>query len=468
MENKSKYNNEQNAAIDQGNVSGSINLRDLYSLCLQKWRWFVVSVLVCLFLASYHLLTTQNVYTRFASVMIKDESQSRSRSFASQLSNMGNMGMFSSASNANNELVAFQSPSLLLDVVKRMHLDYNYSKSGLFHDVVLSGKNLPVTAEIGGLNERQSVSFKLKLDGNKVEVSNLVSVSGKEKIKTDEVYKGQINSTINTAAGAIIVKATPYYNPADGIQEIKVVRIPLLKAVAKCQSSLSANLQDKMSDIISFSYNDVDVQRAEDFLNTLITAYNETWVKDKNQIAVSTSEFINERLKVIEQELGHVDNNISAFKSQNLTPDLAQSTALAMQQATQSDNKAREYSNQLYMARYVKSELQKEGSKHKLMPANTGIGDAAAERMLASYNDMVLKRNSLAANSSENNPLVQDIDTQLASLKSSIITTLNNDITHLTALANSEQGNAAQNTGKIAQSPVQAKNLLSVERQQKV
>lgn len=461
-------NNENRKPTTEQAATNAVNIKDLYVLCLQHWWWFVVSVLLCLTIASFYILTRQKVYTRTAAVLIKNESQGRTRSFANQLSNMGNMGMFSSASDANNELITFQSPALILNVVKRMHLDYNYMKTGLFHNTTLYGKTLPVTAEIRGLQDAQVASFTLRLSGSDVEISKLRSVREGQKLEYSEVYKGKVGGTVKTPLGIIDVKPTVYFLPEKETREILVTRSTLLSALGASQGRLTVGLENKMSDVISFKYNDVSIQRAEDFLNTLITAYNESWIEDKNQIAVSTSRFIDERLKMIERELGNVDNNISAYKSQNLTPDLAQSTTMAMQQASLSDNKAREYSNQLYMARYVKNELQNEGSKHKLMPANTGIGDAAAEKMLANYNELVLKRNSLAANSSETNPLVQDIDTQLASLKSSIITTLNNDITHLTALTRSELGNAAQNTGKIAQSPVQAKTLLSVERQQKV
>ena len=41
-------------------------------------------------------------------------------------------------------------------------------------------------------------------------------------------------------------------------------------------------------------------------------------MKDKNQIAISTSMFINERLGVIEQELGNVDEDSSSYKSEHL------------------------------------------------------------------------------------------------------------------------------------------------------
>ena len=445
--------------------ANNINIKDLYSMCLQRWWWFVISVVICLSLATYYLLITPNTYTRRAAVMIKEDNQRSSRSFASQLTNMGSMGMFNATSDVNNELITFQSPALMLEVVKRLHLDYEYASDGIFQDKTLYDKTLPVTTYIPGLLDTQGVSFTLTLKGNKVEITKLRSVREGKEIKGDGTYKGTVGGKIKTPVGDIEVMPTVFFKPT-GSREILVTRLPMLAALGRSQGKLNVAMSNKMSAVIDLTYNDVNIRRAEDVINTLIDVYNESWVKDKNQISVATSEFITERLKVIEQELGGVDSKISSYKSQTLTPDLAGSTALAMQQASVSDNKARELENQLYMARYIKSALQRDGAKHSLMPAN--VGNGAVSGMLSTYNSLVLQRNSLAANSSENNPLVTDLDKQLVSMKGSIISGLNNDITNLTTMLRSEQGNAAQNTGKIAQSPVQAKNLLSIERQQKI
>ena len=93
-------------------------------------------------------------------------------------------------------------------------------------------------------------------------------------------------------------------------------------ASAGCSANLTISQNDEKSNIITLSFQDVSTQRAEDVLNTLIAVYNENWVRDKNQIAVSTSMFINERLGVIEGELGNVDDDISSFKSEHLLPDV--------------------------------------------------------------------------------------------------------------------------------------------------
>ena len=47
--------------------------------------------------------------------------------------------------------------------------------------------------------------------------------------------------------------------------------------------------------------------RGKDILNTLINVYNEAAIAEKNEVAVNTAAFINERLDIIEMELGNVE-----------------------------------------------------------------------------------------------------------------------------------------------------------------
>jgi tyrosine-protein kinase Etk/Wzc len=213
---------------------------------------------------------------------------------------------------------------------------------------------------------------------------------------------------------------------------------------------------------------DVCIQRAEDLLNTLIAVYNENWVKDKNQIAVSTSMFINDRLGVIEGELGNVDENISSFKSEHLLPDVQAASNLYMTQSSETSSKILALNTQLSMARYIRGYLTSSNGQNQLLPANSGLESTNIEKQISDYNAMQLQRNSLVANSSEQNPLVQDLDQSLKALRGAVVISIDNLITSLNTQIRSLQQNEKETTGKIAASPDQAKYLLSVERQQKV
>ena len=203
-------------------------------------------------------------------------------------------------------------------------------------------------------------------------------------------------------------------------------------------------------------------------LNTLIAVYNENWVKDKNQIAVSTSMFINDRLGVIEGELGNVDDDISSFKSEHLLPDVQAAASMYMAQANEAQAAIRGLNNQVYMARYIKSYLTNENNRFQLLPTNSGIESASLTAQLTEYNNKLLERNSLVAHSSTKNPLVREMDKSLNDMRSALITSIDNQMVALRAQIRSLEAIGGQATSQIASNPKQSKYLLSVERQQKV
>ena len=50
-----------------------LTIADLWHLCAARWRWFAASVLLCLLVAVRYLLTTPYLYTRKASIMVRNE-----------------------------------------------------------------------------------------------------------------------------------------------------------------------------------------------------------------------------------------------------------------------------------------------------------------------------------------------------------------------------------------------------------
>ena len=191
-------------------------------------------------------------------------------------------------------------------------------------------------------------------------------------------------------------------------------------------------------------------------------------MKDKNQIAVSTSMFINERLGIIERELGNVDEDISSYKSEHLLPDVQAASSMYMAQSNATNAQILTLNNQLYMTRYIRNYLANDANRTQLLPANSGIESVNIESQIAEYNKQLLQRNSLVANSSAENPLVVDMDQALASMRGAIIRSIDNQIVTLNSQIKSLRQTEQQTTSRIAANPTQAKYLLSVERQQKV
>ena len=449
-----------------------IRLQDLLYLCLAKWRWFILSLVVTLGIATYYTLTTPNVYQRTASLMIKDES--KSQSISSDVASMfSDMGMGNMKSNVYNELIAIQSPAVLLETGKRLKLDVDYAIDGTFHKQALYGNDLPVTVDFIGFTDEQSGSFKLQLhpDGT-YEVSYFKGATNDgTPVDTDGELKAKIGQIIRTPLGKIKVDKTASFSQFVKNDEAPILYVSRTNVYAmtdRIKGSLSASLSDVKSTVIDLTYKDVLAKRAEDVINTIITVYRKNWLEDKNQMTISTSHFITERLGVIERELGDVDKNISAFKSSNLLPDVEAAAQQYMQKSTEVDKQIMDLNSRLAIAQYIRNYLTGKVGKNQLLPSNTGIESPGIEQQITEYNKNQLERNNIVANSSEQNPLVADYDQSLASMRKSIAASLDNFVVTLKTQLGTLQANEAATTSQIASNPNQAKYLQTVGRQQKV
>jgi len=352
-----------------------IRIQDLFYLCLNKWYWFVISLAVTVGVAVVYLLPPPPVYTRSASLLIKEDSKGNSLGDAAGL--MGDFDLFQTNTNVNNEIQSLQSPAVMLDVVKRLHLDISYHTDGGFYKKVLYGRDCPYTVDFNELQDNESVAFTINpgLDGQVLLTDfsrNGEDVAGK--------ITAVLNDTVDAPIGKLVVKVAN--DSATHDSPVYVSRRGYQDATGDYASNLSVTLSDEKSTVINLSFKDVCIQRAEDVLNTVIAVYNENWIKDKNQIAVSTSAFISDRLGVIEQELGNVDENISSYKSEHLLPDVQAAASMYMEQSSETNAQILALNTQLSMARYIRNYLTNSTSKNQLLPANSGIESPGIEQQI--------------------------------------------------------------------------------------
>lgn len=456
--------------LQGGGTTDSLRFKELFYLCLSKWKWFVLSVVLTVGLATFYILRTPAVYTRSAFLMVKEDS--KGKAIGSDVASMfADLGLSQANANVNNELLAMQMPSVVRETVKRLGLDWNYYQSGLFHRELLYGKELPVKVEMGGLADDESVSLTLRLlPGGKMELDDFESSARELESRT---VAGVLNDTIDTPAGRMAVRENlAYAAPEDEAEEyprtIYVSRTNLYDCTDACKEKLAAELSSEDATVIELSYEDVSIPRAEDVLNTVIAVYNEEWIRDKNQITVSTSQFITDRLGVLEHELGDVDADISTYKSANLLPDADKASELYMEQAQETNRQILDLNTRISMARYIRNYLTGGNSRNQLLPVNSGLENPGIESQIAEYNNEQLRRNNLLLNTNDQNPLIIAIDRSLTEMRGSIISSIDNLLVSLDTQRNELMRNEQRTTARIAANPDQTKYLQSVGRQQKV
>lgn len=437
-----------------------IRIQDLWSMFVPKWYWFAISLFITLTIAVLYLLSTPPIYTRTAAILVKDNSKSSSSTGA--MSDFSDLGIFKSNTNINNELLTLKSPTLMTEVVNRLGLNETFTIRKGLKNVDLY-KVSPVTITFCDKIE-VPLSFTIKFSSKEAFAISELEISGED---IGETLSAQMGDSIQTSAGIMIVSPTQEFTDAFIGTSIRYVRGSVRAAVDTYSNALVAELGNEDATIINLSINDTSIRKAEDILNTLIEVYNENWIRDKKQIAVSTSQFISDRLGVIESELGHVDENISSYKSEHLLPDVQAASSLYMAQSAENNKELSTLNNQLSTAQYIRRELNTK-QLDQTLPANSGIVSANIETQISEYNNLVLDRNRLIANSSEKNPLVKNMASSLQSMQRTIIQSVDNLIVSLNTQIRSLRRQEEATTNRLASNPNQAKYLLSVERQQKV
>lgn len=434
-----------------------INLVDLLAYFASKWKWFLLSVLVCGGIAWYHYARSPLVYFRSATVIIKDPSNKTSTTGLDRFDNIINKV------NVANEILQFRSKKLMREVLQRLHADISYQLEDGLRSNELYNQS-PVLLSFPDALPEQHFAFTITLkDKKSLVLSDFTGIDVKSDF-TIEMY-----DTVTLSRGMRVV-ATPtnYYSDSWTGTPIRVAKLPMESMVNYYKSALGIQQEEEESSILTLALKDGSAARAEDILNTLINVYNEEAIKDKNQVAVNTADFINDRLIIIENELGGVESELETFKQRNQIVDIASSAGMYMSESQKYNTDALELETQLRLANFIKDYLTDPAKETDLIPSNTGIGDMNIESQINLYNTAKLKRDHLIDDSSANNPVVLELNNSLRAMKQNIIRAVDNMIVSLNVQRSDAQSREMRAQNRITSIPTKERKMLSIERQQKV
>ena len=444
--------NTSTAGNDQG-----LNLMDLIVYLVSKWRWFALSIAVCVGIAWFNYARSPFVYYRSATVIIKDPSNKTSTTGLDRFDNIINKV------NVANEILQFRSKKLMREVVQRLHADVSYQvEEGLRLNELYTQSPVLLSFPDALPEQRFSLTVTPK-DKNTVELSECSGI-GDGTSRTVS-----LNDTVEISKGMRVV-ATPtnYYGASWQNIPIRVRKFSLESMVNYYRGALGIQQEEEESSILTLALKDNSAARAEDVLNTLIFVYNEEAIRDKNQVAINTADFINERLIIIESELGSVESDLESFKQRNQIVDIASSAGMYMTESQKYSIDALELETQLRLAQFIKDYLTDPTKDTDLIPSNTGIGDMNIESQISLYNTAKLKRDALVDDSSENNPVVQELNNSLRAMKQNIIRAVDNMIVTLNVKRNDAQSRELQAQDRVTSIPTKERQMLSIERQQKI
>lgn len=453
---------------DTGRVDNSkFTFQDLVELVVDKWYYFVLSILLFISAGVLYILSTPPTYQREATIMVKD---SRKGSGANELAMFGEIAGITTRRNVDNELFVLRARRLMIEVVERLGITTTYRCREGLRMVDLYGSS-PICVTFTDGDNAESCLFKVDLGADKAHIYDMKRPMTKGEQKPDFDITTSYGQAVMTPVGEIKIDKSLYMDDSYIGKTIFIAKSSKDAVANRYRKAMRSVVANKMSSIITLSLRDVSPRRAEDVINTLIEVYNADAVDDKRQIAQATADFIDVRLDILGKELGAADSDIKSFKTRNDMVDIEAEMKKNFELSTRMQTEMLTLESQLEMSRFIKEYLTSPEKEYSLIPA-TGFGNSATTASLvtqiAEYNDVVLQREKLLSNSSANSPVVVSLDSRRVALKGAILASLDSNIATLDIQLKNLSREQTKMAAKINSVPRKEQEYLTIARQQRI
>ena len=448
--------------VGDENQSEEINIQEILFKYLSYWKWFVISIVACLAIAFLYLRYATPVYNVSAAIIIKDDKKGGNST--SELSVFEGMGLLGGTNNVDNEIEVLKSKSTIKSVVNALGLHTSYRLKG-----AISSSELYLNSPI-----------EVKMDPQALDtlssgiVLNLVmnpdrSLQVKGLVNQEEISKtlSTLPAILRTSLGDLTISYRPNI-PSIVNKEIEVTINRPISVAKSYLTRLAVAPTSKTTSVVNLSLSETNRKRGEDFLNKLVDVYNLDAMADKNKVALNTKLFIDDRIAIIDKELGSAEKNVENYKRSQKMTDLQTDAQLSLQTSSEYEKKLVEAETQLNLVNYLQKHISNRANRYSLVPSNVGLEDPTLIATINEYNKALLERERLLRTASENNPTVLALNGKIDALRGNVtaaigsvhhgLTIAKNDVNRQTRLFNNQIGNA----------PTQERVFTELSRQQQI
>ena len=456
----------------------NFDIKSIIDLFRINWKIFAFSLVACLALGVVFLKVKNPTYQVSTKMLIKEEGKKMTGlssiiSGNALLSSMADLGMVSSSNGVDNEIEILQSNMLLRETIIDLKL-YTEYRMDAFIIPKLIYKKQPITVDIEKTaleymdETKQPIKLTISKDGNGYKVSGKTWTKEKDEMPF-EANVTKLPATVKTYAGTLtLTKNIEALEPLTDEKDEHVIINPVVTQIKDYLKKLTVETANKKTTVLVLSLNDKDVKRAEDFLSQLVVCYNRQANADKNELAMKTEDFVNERLAKIVEELGTTESNLENYKKSNKLGNLELDATSTYELSGEYSTRLADVTTQIELMKYLRQYVDDPKNDYQLIPSNVGLGDGSSMGLISSYNENVLSRNKLLRTASEASPRVQALTSTLDELKRSILIALAQAAQSAEIRKEHIKQQYSQYQNKIGRAPGQERALIEINRQRAV
>lgn len=420
---------------------------------LSNWYWFVLCACIGFACAYIYLRYTIPSFKIHAKLLVSDDKKGGGMLSSSAFSDLSSF--MGTKNSVDNEVEVLKTTDLMQEMVLAEEAYVDYFKQGRIHNTPIIASSFRLNLLSSPDSIKQAYSFDIRtLDNNIIELSN-----------NDTTFRTEWHQTfILPRVGRLQIQPIQktYTDEKYGFR----IR-PLREAVSSLSSKLSVEVTNKNVSTINLTLENTLPERGEQLLTTLINKYVELNLYDKNVIADSTLAFINARLTTITQELAGVEDRISNYKQQTKLADISEQSKILLQSSADYIKNIAEVETQLAALDAIISSLKDSRTPH-VVPSPALPHDANFNAIANRYNELILQKERLLMANTENNPLVLNVEKQIANVREDMIANVIST-QHRLQLTKKSQNFLANNiTSQINRVPTIERGYIDLARLQQI
>lgn len=447
---------------NQGPIEDVIDTTGLLLDYLANWKWFVISIIICLIGAYFYIATIVPTYQVNASIYLNNDNTQTKDAFALNPENpLLNMKNFID----ETELEILKSRNNVIQIVDSLGMSYSYWRVGGLRDIplyndcaikasmdslALYGLKDPITITVSNASDEGKYDIEAKTIFNEID----------EEVEVEDV---ELPYTIDLTCGSVVISRVEQIAELEGTQKV-VINSP--RSIAKSLSNaLNIEFAEKAPTIVRISYDTPIPRQGVDVVNTLVDFYNRQIIADKNQSAMQTEAFILDRLVMINDELRDVEQRLQEYRQAHNISDLHQqvSSNLATTKTTQSQ--LAEIEAEETIINDIESTIRK-ANNYDPLPAVTT--NQTLNQVIVKYNQKVSRLTRMLETSTPDNPLVRTLQEELTRDKADILQSLASVKKGIQARRSNVAAIETQSQSQLSSLPPVDKGLQEIFREQQV
>jgi len=432
------------------NKNNENSVVEILSTYLPYWPLFIICFLLSGGGAFLYLRYTIPQYEATAKIIIKDEKKGYDDSKL-----MESLDLINTKKIIENEVEVLQSRTLMITVVKRLHL---------YAPIVEVGKVKTISAYIISpiMIEAQSPDSIVEASQVKIQYD-----SKNGTVQLGNGYKGVTNKWLRTPYG--VLKFIPNENYVSNRENKPLFfsLIPPKYIAAGILAGLKISASSKLSSVIDLSYRDEVPKRAEDILNELINAYSDAALNEKNAMAKNTLTFIEERLNIVSKDLNEIEGKLQQFKAGRGAVDIGRQGQIYLENVSANDRRLSDLNIQSAVLNQLEKAALAPGNSG-VLPSTLGVNDPALTQQMNTLSSLQMQYDKLKLTVAENNPVLVSVSEQISRIRPTILSNIQSQRTSLEQNRGNLYATAGTYNSMLSSIPQKERQMVEISRDQNI